>query len=61
MKTLLKLFFVILPCIITASCATQALWEATDPHQYVAFKNTPANMEKLKTRNVWNRVDEKKA
>lgn len=39
-------------CAALASCATPALWDATNPRRCVAIKKTPANEEALKAKGI---------
>ena len=45
-------------CLLLTSCATQLLWDKTDPHEYVVMKRTPENEARLRERGLDYRVYE---
>lgn len=47
-------------CGLLVSCATPALWQATDPHEFVAVSRSKTNEEELKARGLQYRVDEQR-
>lgn len=44
-------------CLSLASCATPALWEATNPREYIALERNERNEAKLKASGLTYRVD----
>lgn len=47
----------LMTCCLLASCATPALWEATDPHDFVAVTKSKVNEDELKAKGLSYRVD----
>lgn len=47
----------LLACTLITSCTTHALWEATDPNEYVAITRNIANEKRLEAGGLDYRVD----
>lgn len=45
-------------CGLVTACATPALWEATDPQEFVAVSKNKVNEQELKARGLSYHVDE---
>jgi len=45
-------------CLTLVSCATPALWDATDPREYIAMDRNEKNEAKLKAGGLSYRVDD---
>jgi len=53
-----KIPWPIFSCLVLVSCATPALWDATNPREYVAMTRNEKNETKLKTSGLNYRIDE---
>ena len=55
----LQAILAIITCFYFTSCATHALWNATDPHEYVAVPQNQVNVEELKAKGILYYADPK--
>lgn len=53
---LIRSISLVLTSFLFASCATPALWDATDPHEYVAIPKSKVNEDELKAKGISYRV-----